>query len=379
MKIAHLTSVHQRFDTRIFLKQCKSLSRKGWDVSLVVADGKNDEKRDSIDIYDVGIGGNRIERFVLTTTKIFAKALELNAEIYHLHDPELIPIGLRLKKVGKIVVFDSHEDVPLQIKTKPYLGRILGMLVAGLYKLYEKSALKKFDLIVTSTTLIRDKMKQINPDVIEIQNFPMIDEFPSEPNDWQMKENQVCYIGSLTAIRGIKEMVKAISLTNSDTRLVLGGSFSETSFEKKVKSLEGWKLTEYKGFLNRMAIKEILSKSIAGLVVLHPTCNHMDALPVKMFEYMSAGIPVIASNIPLWESIVLGNNCGYCVDPFNSLEIAHAIEFFVSHPAVAETMGQNGRKAVRNLYNWQNEEIKLINAYEKLASQKFASQINSNA
>ena len=191
MKIAHLTSVHQRFDTRIFLKQCKSLSRKGWDVSLVVADGKNDEKRDSIDIYDVGIGGNLIERFVLTTTKIFANALELNAEIYHLHDPELIPIGLRLKKVGKIVVVDSHEDVPLQIKTKPYLGRILGMLVAGLYKLYEKSALKKFDLIVTSTTLIRDKMKQINPDVIEIQNFPMIDEFPSAPNDWQMKENQV--------------------------------------------------------------------------------------------------------------------------------------------------------------------------------------------
>ena len=63
-----------------------------------------------------------------------------------------------------------------------------------------------------------------------------------------MKENQVCYIGSLTAIRGIKEMVKAISLTNSDTRLVLGGSFSETSFEKKVKSLEGWKLTEYNDF-----------------------------------------------------------------------------------------------------------------------------------
>lgn len=82
-------------------------------------------------------------------------------------------------------------------------------------------------------------MKQINPDVIEIQNFPMIDEFPSEPNDWQMKENQVCYIGSLTAIRGIKEMVKAISLTNSDTRLVLGGSFSETSLRRKSNRSKG--------------------------------------------------------------------------------------------------------------------------------------------
>ena len=120
------------------------------------------------------------------------------------------------------------------------------------------------------------------------------------------------------------------------------------------------------GFLDRVRLREVLSRSVAGLVTLHPVINYIDALPVKMFEYMSAGIPVIASDFPLWREIITLNDCGLLVDPLNPVAIAEAIDYFINHPEDAERMGMNGRRAVEKLYNWTHEGQKLLAFYDSL-------------
>ena len=169
------------------------------------------------------------------------------------------------------------------------------------------------------------------------------------------KQNEVAYVGGIAKIRGIEEVVQALGYTN-EIRLNLAGKFSEASVEVNVKNYAAWSKVNELGFLNRGQINTVLAKSKAGLVTLHPVINYIDALPVKMFEYMAAGIPVIASNFPLWREIIEGNECGLCVDPLNPKAIGEAIQYLIDNPAQAERMGGNGRKAVEGKFNWPVEE-----------------------
>ncbi len=366
IKVTHLTSAHSRYDTRIFLKMCSSLAKnENYHVSLVVADGKGDELKNNVQIFDAGAKqGGRLSRMTKTVNKVFNKAKELDSDIYHLHDPELMPIGLRFKKLGKRVVFDAHEDLPKQLLGKPYLNKLVLWGLSKFFAFYERVNLRKYDYIITATPYIRDKFLEINKKSIDINNFPILGELAQDVG-WQEKERTVCYVGGITSERGIKELVHAMAGLD-DVRLSLVGTFSEVQVEQEVKNYEGWGRVDQLGFLDRLQVADVMGRSVAGVVTFHPLPNHVDAQPNKMFEYMSAGLPIITSNFVLWEDIVKGNQCGICVDPLDSNSIANAINYLVNHPQKAEQMGKNGKQAVLTKYNWNIEEKKLFDVYSQL-------------
>lgn len=364
-KITHLTSVHPRNDTRIFIKECRSFVDNGYDVNLVVSDDNKDEILNGVRICNVGKLKGRIKRILKTSERIFNKAIELNSDIYHFHDPELIPIALKLKKRGKKVIYDVHEDVPRQLMEKPYIAKIIRPFISKIFELYENYSAKKFDAVITATPFIRDRFNKINKNVIDINNYPIIDELKNQIN-WHLKRNEVCYIGGITLIRGIKEIINSLDFVQSDVRLNLGGNFSEKEVEADMKRCKGWVKVNELGFLNRSDVKNTLLKSKAGLVTFLPAPNHFNAQPNKMFEYMVSGVPVIASDFPLWKEIVEGNKCGLCVNPFDPVAIAHAIDYIIDNPAEAVRMAKNGQKAVIEKYNWEVEEKKLLTLYGKL-------------
>ena len=362
-KITHLTSAHPRYDTRIFVKECISLVKvKEYEVSLVVADGQGDEVNNKVHIIDVGKSLSRQDRIFNTTKKIFKKAIELDSALYHFHDPELIVVGLKLKELGKKVIFDAHEDLPKQVMSKHYLNTFSKHIISFLISKFEIYLLKKLDYIISATPIIRDKFIVNGISSQDINNFPKLDEFIDiQPS---FKNNTICYIGLLYDTRGIKEIVKAIE--NLDVKLIIAGKFYDKSFENEITALKGWKKVDFRGFADREEVKLILQESIAGLVTLHPTPSYVEAYPVKMFEYMSAGLATIASDFPIYKEFIDGNKCGVCVDPINILVIEKSIENLLQNKEEAREMGENGKIAIEEKYNWSIEEKKLFEIYSEL-------------
>ena len=364
-RIVHLTSAHLRFDTRIFIKICSSLANNGFDVSLVVADGYGNENKNNVSIYDVGPKtGGRISRFTKTVNLVFKKAIELNADIYHLHDPELIFIGLKLKKLGKKVIFDSHEDFPKQLLSKHYLNKIIAILLSKSFTYFERWACKKFDAVVTVTQQIGDKFSKINSNTVVINNFPLLDELVNS-NNWNSKKSEIAYVGAIEKIRGIEQVLEALDYSNN-VKLNLAGMFSDKSFEEKIKNNHLSTKVNFFNQLDRKGVTNLLAKSQAGIVTLLPVPNYVNAQPTKMFEYMSAGLPVIASDFPLWREVIERNQCGICVNPLDPEAIGKAFQYIINNPAAAEKMGKNGRRAIEERYNWSIEEVKLIALYKSL-------------
>lgn len=297
-----------------------------------------------------------------STRRVLQRARQIDADIYHLHDPELIPAGLLLKRLGKIVIFDAHEDLPVQLLGKPYLTPQLRRLLAAACAIALRHACRRFDAIVAATPFIRDKFLRINPNTVDINNYPLPGEFDADA-PWGEKRQEVCYVGSVSAMRGIGELVEAARLLQSPARITLAGRFSEVALENALSALPGWQRLNRPGHLDREGVRAVMARALAGLVTLHPEPNYLDALPVKMFEYMAAGIPVIASDIPLWRAIIQSQQCGVCVDPRDPAAIAAAIDYFVQHPQIAQRMGRNGRRAILEKYNWPAESEKLIKLY----------------
>lgn len=365
MKACHLTSVHPRHDIRIFLKESCSLVKAGYDITLIVADGKADEEIKGVKIIDIGANGNgRIGRMTQSVYRVYRKALEVDAKIYHFHDPELIPVGLLLKKKGKTVIYDAHEDVPRDIFSKPWIKLSLQKTISILMEHLENFAGKRFDAIVAATPYIKERFSNLGCTAVDVNNYPLLDELYILENDWKGKKRDICYIGAISKNRGIFEMIEAVQETS--IRLILCGTFSDKKDREIAACMPGWRNALALGQVSRQQVSQVMSSSMAGMILYHLDPNHINAQPNKMFEYMSAGIPIVASAFPLWKRIVDEFNCGLSVDPMNHLEIRKAIQWVVEHSDDAQKMGRNGRRCVEERFNWDLEARKLAALYQRV-------------
>lgn len=362
IKICHITTVHQIDDVRIFVKQCTGLANKGFDVTLIACGDKafedieNGVKRISLYIPVK----NRYQRMTKRTKAVYKKALEVNADLYHFHDPELLPIGLKLKKKGKKVIYDAHEDLPNDVLVKTWISKLLRPLLSILIKKVEHYYVRKIDGVVTVIEPIMRRLKFVNPNVIVCANYASIKEFGTEPL-WTDRKKNICYVGGISKIRGIMQVFEAVKKTK--VKLELAGNFSSRDLENELRKMAAWKNVNYHGVVKRNELMNIFNSCIAGVVTFIPMAHNQEASPNKIFEYMAAGLPVIASNLPYAEKVLLPSKSGICVDPKSPDEIADAIELLINNPIQAKKMGENARKAFKEKYNWEIEEKKLINLY----------------
>ncbi|MYB33827.1 MAG: glycosyltransferase family 4 protein [Gammaproteobacteria bacterium] len=373
VKIAHLTTVHPRGDTRIRIREVGSIANAlDGPVALLVQDGRGNsvEEGGKIRIIDTGPQPpGRLARMTLGVFRMWRAVRLARPRLVHFHDPELIPLGMILKCFGHRVVYDVHEDLPRQVLTKYWLPGFARRPVSWVVSVIEWLAARVFDAIISVTPKIAERFPPRKTSIV--QNFPIPSELVvTEGVPYKQRPPHFAYVGGITRIRGIHEMIDAMTYTdrtgNKDILIRLAGTFQPFSLQSEIEALAGWQRVDFLGWVGRVQVAEILSNALAGLVLFLPAPNHMDAYPNKMFEYMSASLPVIVSDFPLWRHIVESAGCGLLVDPMNPRAIADAMLWILEHPDEAAAMGQRGRLAVEKHYNWDSEADKLVTLYKKL-------------
>ncbi|MFB3883626.1 MAG: glycosyltransferase family 4 protein [Thermodesulfobacteriota bacterium] len=364
--VVHLTTVHPSFDIRIFHKECKTLSQAGYRVVLI-APHDRDEETDGIRIRRLANPKSRLDRMTRMLWQTYKRAIEEDAQVYHFHDPELIPVGLMLKLHGKRVIYDVHEDYSQTFLSREWIFPRLRRLIRIMIILAELVGRRLFDGIVVATPSIAVRFQSLK--TVTIQNFPLLDGSGINPSiPYDRREKVVVYVGVISEPRGVKEMIQAVALlpTQLGVKLKLAGFFAPSNLEDKVKTFSGWSRVDFMGWQFHKDIVAMLGNARIGLAVLHPFANHINSQPNKLFEYMSAGIPVVASDFPLWRQIVEETGCGLLVNPLDARAISKAIKWLLEHPEEAGAMGRRGQEAVRNRYNWDREADNLLAFYQKI-------------
>lgn len=368
MKAVHIAWRHRHEDTRIFQRECLGLNKHCFDiVYLVQSDSapigsSEDVKREFVEVSE----GQKYHQYIKIIKGIVDKCKKLDADIYHIHEPELVPVGIILKTSGKKIIYDAHEmtfhqkwdaKIPLWQKLPETVGAVL----------FEKTASCLFDGIVAATPRIKENF----PDgkSVTVMNFPKLD-IVNDIGDipYGERENNVVYVGGITQIRGIKEMVEAISLLpdHLDVRLQLAGEFNTKNLQAEVAAMDGWEKVNFHGWISRKQVFELFANSKIGLAPLHKVNRHKESIPNKLFEYMAAGLPVVASDFKNWEEFIKNPPCGRSTDPTDPYEIAEQIEWMLENEKHAKLMGENAKEMVKSEYNWESQEEKLVEFYYNL-------------
>lgn len=367
IKVCHMSSAHLNTDRRIFVAECTALAEAGYEVYLIAC-GKSREDRGVHVIGMTNSGLRRIERITRFAKAVYKKALELDCDIYHFHDPELLPYGIKLKRKGKKVIFDSHELYTAQIPEKPYLPKWISGILAKCYGTYENYVLKNIDGVIYPCL-----MQGINPfqekckNVALVNNTPYLSEMFDKYNpDIKKYDKSVCYVGTISYERGITHLIKAVY--QAGAVLYLGGKFSQDSYREEIENMSEYKCVRYQGILNRNEVINLISHCMIGAAsgLYLGQYGKCDNLATKAYEYMSLAIPLIVLKSDYVERLLKEYPVGIMTDFSDINATADAISYLINNPKEAEKMGKAGRCAVYERFNWDRDKENLLELYEKI-------------
>jgi len=370
-KVFIMSSVHPWNDTRIFFKEAQSLAKK-YEVELHAVADFSFKESGGVKVFGLPKSKKRVLRFVNWFRLLF-RALKSGADVYHFHDPELLGLGWLIKVLtGKKVIYDVHEDFPAALLTKYWIPKGIRRTISRLMDKWEKWISQRLDALIFAEFYYKENFMKVSTKKADIVNYPVLS--MERPQDRQEGQTVVLvYAGGITESRGAVQMVESIALLREDlrkrVRLVLIGTVKKELMERLQKIVAEKGIQNEVLFTGRVSLTEVYEyyKSAGiGLAVLHPAQNYIRSLATKIYEYMSVGIPIIASNFPMWIELVEGNQCGINVDPLDPKAIAEAIERLVLDPELRKQMGQNGYRAFKEKYNWSLEEEKLFELYDQL-------------
>lgn len=362
--VCHISTVHPLFDDRIFYKECVSLATI-YEVYLVVGHPSN-EVIHGVNIIALPLTRSRWARFFVGSICAFRKALSVKPDVVHIHDPELLWIGVLFRILGKKTVYDVHEDVAKQILYKNWLGvHWIRVIISKIVMGVEKLASLFFNRIVVVTNDIKNNFPASK--TVLVRNFPRLDLIKSSVSIELIKDSKVViYIGSLSKERGILELVNAMEFIPAELWLL--GPWDNEGYENECRNAEGWNKTQYFGVKKLEVVYEYLKSADVAVALLYPAKNYVTSLPVKAFEYMALGIPMVISNFPYWKEVFQG--CAVFANPHDSIDIANQINLLLTDKEISDSISTQAMAKIQREYSWEIESQHLLEMYEVMLDHK---------
>ena len=372
--ICFVNSAFDREDALIVYRQGKSLVEAGYKVSYTLRDGKPNETKNGIEMICLDQKPVSTKVRVKTNNKVFRPFLkDFEADIYQISEPELLGIGLWLKRQGKKVVFNLREWYPDYYMRKTR-NKFLKKLIHWACERYFHHVAKKYDAVFNCMPEMRDYIEKVMPcrHFADTPNFPVINkDFSLSYEEYAARENVVSYFGSIYNISCQEEFLEALA-EYPDAKYLLAGVFYDQDYKERAMAMPAWKQTTFINGFTREQLPGIINSSIMGHVVkdFDQTETPQGSYSIiKIFETMEAAVPVILAKVPLYEQMVEKYHCGICVRPHSVEDWKAAIGYLLTHKKEAYEMGQNGRRAVLEEFSWDSQEKNYVGVMNAIANE----------
>lgn len=364
MKICIITTVHNGLDARIYSREARALANAGHKILIISPSGSGDSINNITfkNYKPVKIKWLRL----LTNFRYMTTGLQSRSDVFHFHDPDFILFAILIKLIsGKKVIFDVHENFSKVLMEATWLPVYVRQVFSSLYSFFEYQTSKVFDGIIAATDHIASRFDKNR--TIVIHNYPRTCINGGKPDVKRIK-NSIVFIGGLTRIRGIKEMLQAMEILRKkiNAEIHVYGIFTDPVFESEIRSLYNFDWVQFHGFVDNKDVYNRMKSCEVGILPYLPVPNHIEAMPTKLFEYMMAGIPIACSNFPLWKDIVESHGIGMTFNPENLQEMADVLDNLLTDRNGLKKKAKACRKVFSEKYNWESEEERFLNYYQSL-------------
>jgi glycosyltransferase involved in cell wall biosynthesis len=361
----HVTTVHRPFDPRIFHKQLGALRDAGFDTHLIAPHGGT-ERRDGVTIHPLPTGHRAWHARLLLQPIAYRRARALRADLYQIHDPELIPVAWLLRqRTGARVIYDMHEDY----RTKgPVWGRLLRTL--------ERWAFRWVDHVLLAETSYRSIVEGTAADHAFILNYVKpLGQGATGPPEPAHEPTRLLYTGTLSNRRGLRAMIDlaaavrrrgrperldVVGVCNRDRQRAAADARIQKHDLAGIVTRVGWDT-----YVPPSAMAPHYRRADVGLFLAEPHSNLTRSMPTKFYEYLHYGLPIISTDVPLWRRFVEENECGAVVPPGDADAVLDVLDRWRERPALYRRYAENARAAADE-YRWAQMGDRLVRVYRRL-------------
>lgn len=364
-RVCHISLNRSATDRRVFYKECLTLADAGFEVSYIVVN-QDITNESPINLSSVNIAKRRLFFNKRANKALFKKALSIHAEIYHIHEPALLPTALKLKEYGKRVIYGMHQDLENFKMTYHWSPKFLRKFFIGQSIQKEKLSIAQLDGIITDTPWLRKKMIAVHSIVVDACDFPRMEDYPN--NLFQKESSNLACYSNLDRSTHAKNLVEAIGLVDKDCQLI--GKVRGKNLRKLLQKLPGWSHLIELGKIGIEARKNVFAQSKIGIIADRKNLYNQEKISSQLFEFLAAGIPIIAPNFEPTRKLLKEHKVGKFIDTSDTNDYKKAIDYFYHNQNELVQYSKNARQAFEIDFNWKNEAKKYLIMYRKIASKE---------